>query len=141
MTTYRIYYDPEGMQELCALSPFNLKNDLKNISEEELNSILEELANELQKNGAPPPAIVPLYWGIGRKAGYGKIRVVDVGRSAGKSNGYRCIALFDIDNKFVFLLHVYRHGHGEDKNISQKDKNKLRNLVDQYIESMNSGKS
>ena len=63
--------------------------------------------------------------------------MVDVARLSGKSHGYRCIALFDTDKKFVFLLHVYRHGHGEDQNISKKERNMLRNLVDQYVESMN----
>lgn len=49
-----------------------------------------------------------------------KIRVLDVARDAGKSNGYRCIVLVDYVNNAVFLLHLYRHGHGESDNITLK---------------------
>ena len=137
MATYRVYCDPENMQELCALSPFNLIKDLKNIQEDELNNILTEIGNELHYSVNNPPTVAPLYWSKERRASYSKIRVMDVSRTAGKSNGYRCIVLVDTKIKSAFVLHIYRHGHGEDKNISKHEKNKLRILVDEYVKSMN----
>ena len=137
MITYRVYCDPDGMQDLCALSPFNLKKDLKNLSKDELNSILEEIGNEIRHDLDHPPIVSPQYWSKDRSAVYSKIRVVDVARSTGKSNGYRCITLIDAKNKLAFVLHIYRHGHGEDQNISKNEKNVLRKLVDQYVEDMN----
>lgn len=137
MTTYRVFCDPDGMQELCALSPFNLKNDLKGITKDELEDILEEIGNELRYSVNHPPTVIARYWGKGRRALYSKIRVMDVARFAGKSNGYRCIVLIDLENNYAFVLHIYRHAHGEDKNISRKEENMLRILVDEYVNSMN----
>ena len=58
-------------------------------------------------------------------------------RDAGKSNGYRCIMLVDTLNRHAFLLHIYRHGHGEDKNIDKKSENQLKKLVDEYSKALN----
>lgn len=137
MATYRVYCDPEGMRELCALSPYNLKKDIKNISEKELNSISEEIANELRYGLNRPPVNVPQYWGKTRQVLYSKIRTMDDARDAGKSNGYRCIVLIDNENQCAFVLHIYRHSHGENDNVSKTDKNKLRRLVDEYTSSLN----
>ena len=70
------------------------------------------------------------------KVSCAKIRTMDIEREVGKSNGYRCIVLADNINKCAFLLHVYRHGHGEDENISHSDKNKLKKLVKEYSDSL-----
>ena len=49
-----------------------------------------------------------------------------------KSNGYRCIVLVDYVHSSAFLLHIYRHAHGEAENISRSDRNQLDGLVDEY---------
>ena len=101
-----------------------------------MDRIAEELGNEIHAGIERPPTTTALYWGKGRKATYAKIRVLDVVRDAGKSNGYRCIVLVDYVNNAAFLLHLYRHEHGEKDNISRSDKNTLRKLVDEYVASL-----
>ena len=124
------------MQELLQKTPFNLKKDLKDMSDELIQEIAEEIANELQQGIDHPPSIVAPFVDKERKAAWVKVRIVDVQRESGKSNGYRCIALVDMINRHAFLLHLYRHGHGEDKDISKKDKNKLKALVQEYANSL-----
>ena len=34
MGTFRVYYDPAALEELCRRTPYNLKKDLKNIDEQ-----------------------------------------------------------------------------------------------------------
>ena len=134
MNKFSVYYDPEGMDEICKRSPYNLKKDLKHISEEERKRIAQNVADELYQGANRPPVTAMMYWGLGRKAAYGKIRVVDVENDDGKSNGYRCITLVDMVNNRAFLLHVYKHGN--DDKITNQDKNKLKKLVDEYVESL-----
>ena len=121
MGTFRVYYDPAALEELCRRTPYNLKKDLKNIDEQGLDR---------------PPTAVSLHWGRKRQATCAKIRVVDVRRDAGKSNGYRCIVLVDYVHSSAFLLHIYRHAHGEAENISRSDRNQLDGLVDEYERSL-----
>ena len=83
-----------------------------------------------------PPTAVSLHWGRNRHASCAKIRVVDVRREAGKSKGYRCIVLVDYVHSGAFLLHIYRHAHGEEENISRSDRNQLDKLVDEYERSL-----
>lgn len=125
------------MENLNTLSPFNLKKDLKKISPECILSISEEIAHELIIGPNRPPNVIAKYWGKHNAAAWVKIKIVDVEREAGKSNGYRCIVLVDTLNRHAYLLHVYRHGHGEDKNIDKKSENKLRELVDEYSRALN----
>lgn len=136
MSKFSVYCDPDGMEELCRLSPFNLKKDLKSINKEELNKILENVANELYQGVQRPPASSMMYWSPDRKAAYGKIRTVDVEHDDGKSNGYRCIALVDMINYRAFVLHIYKHGKGKDDDVSDNAKNKLKNLVNEYVQSL-----
>lgn len=136
MGKFTVYCDPIGMEELCNLSPYNLKKDLKSIKNEELDQILEDVANELYQGVDRPPASSMIYWHNQRKAGYAKIRTVDVRCDDGKSNGYRCITLVDIINHRAFVLHIYKHGKGKDDNISNAAKNQLRKLVDEYVNSL-----
>ena len=53
MNKFVVYCDPEGMKELCDLSPYNLKKDLKNISEDELkgkdDKISKRAGNQLRE--------------------------------------------------------------------------------------------
>ena len=143
MNKFKVYCNPEEMEELCALSPFNLKKDLKNLKkdikdfdDEELNRILEEIANELYYGINRPPSSVALYWHLSRKAAYAKIKTVDIVRDSGKSNGYRCIVLIDVIHYSAFVLHLYRHSHGEKDNISHAEQNQMKKLVDEYVESL-----
>lgn len=129
--------DDEAMEELLKKTPFNLKKDLKGMSENLILDIGVEIANELHYSIDRPPNLVARYFGKDRKAAWVKIKVVDVQRDAGKSNGYRCITLVDTINRHAFLLHLYRHGHGEDKNISRSEEKTLNKLVDEYTESLN----
>lgn len=137
MSTYNVHYDPEEMEELNTLSPFNLKKDLKEISAETILYISEEIAHELLNGLNRPPNVIAKYWGKRNAAVWVKIKTLDVERDAGKSNGYRCIMLVDTLNRHAFLLHIYRHGHGEDKNIDKKSENQLRKLVDEYSKALN----
>ena len=104
MGTFRVYYDPAALEELCRRTPYNLKKDLKNIDEQTRQEIAEELANEIYLGLDRPPTAVSLHWGRKRQATCAKIRVVDVRRDAGKSNGYRCIVLVDYVHSSAFLL-------------------------------------
>lgn len=128
--------DDEAMQELLRKTPFNLKKDLKGMSDELIQEIAEEIANELYYGINRPPNVVARFIGKRGKAAWVKIKTVDVQRDSGKSNGYRCIALVDTINKHAFLLHVYRHAHGEDKNIDKKAENALKLLVEEYVDSL-----
>ena len=141
MPVFRVYYDPDQTEELWRRSPYNLRRDLKGISESELCRIAQEIGDELRNGAFDRPSAAWLYWGGQRKAAYAKIRVVDVSRSKGKSSGYRCIVLVDFVNNSAYMLHLYRHGHGENDNITKSDSNKLKGLVDEYIDSllMNNG--
>lgn len=137
MGKYNVHYDPEEMEQLNALSPFNLKKDLKEISLDSLLFISEEIAQELLNGLNRPPNVIAKYWGKHNVAAWVKIKTLDVERDSGKSNGYRCIMLVDTLNRHAFLLHIYRHGHGEDKNIDKKSENELRKLVDEYSKALN----
>lgn len=132
MSKYSVHFDPAEMEDLNRLSPFNLDKDLKGMSEETIVSISEEIANELKNGINKPPTLVLRYLAKLKNAAWVKIKTVDVERDAGKSNGYRCIVLVDIINKHAYLLHLYRHAHGEDKDIDQKSQNKLKKLVEEY---------
>lgn len=134
MGKYSVHACPEELVELK--TPFNLKNDLKGISNDKRDSIAEEIANELIQGLNRPPSSVIVYWAKTHDVAWIKIRIGDSDREAGKSNGYRCILLVDEINKHAFLLHIYRHAHGEDKEISQASKNALKNLVDDYSNSL-----
>lgn len=136
MDKYFVYCDPDALEELCSRTPYNLKKDLKNIDETTLAKIAEDVANEVYYGIQRPPTIVSLRWSKKRQTACAKIRVVDVARDAGKSNGYRCIVLVDFVNHCIFLLHVYRHGHGEEENIDKKSQNMLDKLVDEYADSL-----
>ena len=140
MDKFAVHYSPddEAMEELLSRTPFNLKKDLKGMSDELIQEIAEEIANELHHNIESRLNSIAGFIGKGRKAAWVKIRVVDVQRDAGKSHGYRCIALVDMFNRHAFLLHLYRHAHGERDNISDREKNKLKALVEEYTESLNS---
>lgn len=136
MNRFSVYYDPAALEELCRRTPYNLKKDLKDIDDLTITSIAEELANEIYSGIQRPPTAVSLHWGKKRQAACAKIRVVDVARDAGKANGYRCIVLVDYVNHCAFLLHLYRHGHGEMDNIDKKAQNMLDKLVDEYEASL-----
>lgn len=135
MNKISVYCEAEKTAELWEKTNYNLKKDLKNISDDELNDIAVEIGNEIT-NGYDRPAATAIYWGFKRKANYAKIRVIDEKRDTGKSGGYRCIVLVDYVNNCAFLLHIYRHGHGVDDELTRSDKNKLKKLVDEYIDSL-----
>lgn len=137
MEKYYIHYDPDEMTDLVNISPFSLKKDLKRLRDNEIDEIAEELANELHVGINRPPTVVPVYFSSDRKAACVKVRVDDVGRNKGKSNGYRCISLVDIYNRHAYILHIYRHGSGEDKNISDIARNRLKEMVRQYSVELN----
>ena len=136
MEKFSVYYDPSALEELSQYTPYNLKKDLKNIDEGTLADIAEEIANEIYQGLDRPPTAVALRWSKKRQTACAKIRVVDVNRDAGKSNGYRSIVLVDYVHHSAFLLHLYRHGHGENDNISKRDQNTLNKLVDMYAQSL-----
>ena len=136
MEKFSVYYDPDDLEELGQYTPYNLKKDLKNIDEDTLADIAEDIANEIHQGLDRPPTAVALRWSKKRQAACAKIRVVDVNRDAGKSNGYRSIVLVDYVHHSAFLLHLYRHGHGENDNISRRDQNALNKLFDMYAQTL-----
>ena len=124
------------MAELCERSPFQLKKDLKELSDTALADIQEHVANELCYGKAHPPTYANIYVHPSKKCLCAKIRTEDAERNAGKSGGYRCIVLIDNVNQCAYILHIYRHSHGERDNISQHDRNMLRALVDAYADAL-----
>lgn len=128
-------------EEFIKFTPYNIIRDIKKqkLSKQELAEIALSVGDEL-KHGAGRPAYEILYWEEQHRANYSKIRVDDEKRNNGKSKGFRCIVLVDNINRYGFILHLYRHAHGEDENISAKEKNKLRILVDEYIIELNGEK-
>lgn len=136
MSKISVYYDVEKTAELWEKTTFNLKKDLKDISNDDLKDIAEEIGHEIENGIDRPPITSALYWGIKRKANYAKIRVADEKHDSGKSSGYRCIVLVDYVHNSAFLLHIYKHGQGKDDELTKTDKNKLRKLVDEYVESL-----
>lgn len=139
MEKFCVYYDPVALEELGKYTPYNLKKDIKDIDEETLADIAKDIADEIYQGLDRPPTAVALRWSKKRQAACAKIRVVDVDRDAGKSNGYRSIVLVDYAHHSAFLLHLYRHGHGENENISKSDRNMLNKLVEVYAQSLEAG--
>lgn len=136
---YIVYGDPGIIDEEFNDSPFSLKKDLKGISKEVQNKILENIANDLYnaENGKP---LIKLYvcthcihiFCI-------KLRVADEERDNGKSGGYRAIVLVNEKDYYAFLLHLYRHSHGEKDNISKQAKNRIVKIVDSYYDALSKG--
>ena len=138
---YKVSLNFEEIQEeFKPFTPYNIIKDIKRqkLRKEELARIAQNIAEEL-KMGENRPSYQVIYWGEERKANYSKLRSDDKERGEGKSYGYRCIVLVDNINHFGYLLHIYRHGHGENENISASDRNKLKELVDEYIKELNGG--
>lgn len=113
------------------LSPFNLTKDTKDITDEELNDIAINIANELRMGTRGKTYITMYVCQQDNLINYSKIRCEDSTRKKGKSNGYRCIVLVDGKSHTGFILHIYRHGKGAD-NITHKEQNALKKLVEQY---------
>lgn len=72
MSKFSVYYNPEDLEPLYSLSPYNLKRDIKTIDRSELDRIAEEIGNEVRNGINRPPATTALYWAINRKAAYAK---------------------------------------------------------------------
>ena len=74
MSKFAVHYcpDDEAMQELLQKTPFNLKKDLKDMSDELIQEIAEEIANELQQGIDHPPSIVAPFVDKERKAAWVK---------------------------------------------------------------------
>lgn len=54
MSKFSVYYNPEDLEPLYSLSPYNLKRDIKTIDRTELDRIAEEIGNEV-RNGINRP--------------------------------------------------------------------------------------
>ena len=131
---YNVVNDAQTIDEqFGSLSPFNLKKDIKEISDEQLTEIAENIANELKYGPHGDTYNITYKSTENNKVNYSKIRCEDNARKKGKSSGYRCIVLVDNESYYGFILHIYRHSHGEDKNISKRDKNALKKLVETYV--------
>ena len=132
---YSVIYDFNVIDEnFGSLSPYNLSKDCKGVSATELADIANNIVDEL-KYGPRTPAYVHIYKSKKDKdVSYSKIRCADKTRNEGKSKGYRCVILVDNKLHVGYLLHLYKHSSGED-DISKKDKNTLKNLVESYVQS------
>lgn len=113
-------------------SPFRLKSDAKNhdLCQEDLKKIAKELAEEII-NGFDRKSCSAQYWAFNHQINYAKIRVVDMERKKGKSNGYRCVVLCDMIENEGYLLHIFNHNDKD--NLSPTEKTKLKALVNQYV--------
>ncbi len=131
---YNVVNDADTIDgQFGSLSPFNLKKDIKDISDIQLKDIADDVANDL-KYGPHGDTYNILYTSKeNSQINFSKVRCEDHERKRGKSNGYRCIVLVDNESHYGFILHIYRHGHGENKNISTSDKNALKKLVETYV--------
>lgn len=47
MSKWKVYYNPEELKELYSRTSYNLKKDIKDIKEEQLQDISEEIARQL----------------------------------------------------------------------------------------------
>lgn len=56
MSKFSVYYNPEDLEPLYSLSPYNLKRDIKTIDRSELDRIAEEIGNEVRNGINRPPA-------------------------------------------------------------------------------------
>ena len=132
---YEIVIDPMTIEKELSLSPYNLKKDMKDINNNDEKAIVSGLRYELI-NG-PGRGSYAICYKCKRdiRIHYAKIRVPDEKRNRGKSGGYRVISLIDSDIQYCFVLHIYRHAHGEDNDISKNDKNSLEKLVEEYYNS------
>ena len=134
---YSVVSDFRTVQEQFKdLSPYNIIKECKDLSieEKDYDQIANEIADELA-NGSGRPANTDLYITSNRKASFAKIKIVDINTNNGKSKGFRCIVLNDKENKIGYLLHIYKHAQGID-NISDKEKNCLRKLTEEYVKSL-----
>ena len=52
MEKFSVYYDPDALEELGKHTPYNLKKDLKNIDEDTLTDIAEDIAMCFHKEDA-----------------------------------------------------------------------------------------
>lgn len=133
---YSVVSDFKTVQEEFAdLSPYNIIKDCKELSikENDYYQIANEIADELA-NGAGRPANIDLYISKNGKASFAKVKIIDIKTNKGKSSGYRCIVLNDRINRIGYLLHIYKHSQGID-NISDKEKNSLKKLTEDYVSS------
>lgn len=130
---YKVYANGDDIWRVFGSdSPFNLKSDEKSMRGDEIRRIEKEIADILESRSLGESFKSMRYSSLTRDIMLAKIRVSDPMRNKGKSNGYRCIVLVDRCNYLGFVLHIYRHGHGEDKNISQSEKNSVNKLLEQY---------
>ena len=134
MSKWKVYYNPEELKELYSRTSYNLKKDIKDIKEEQLQDISEEIARQLHFGFVK--GSTEIYFGKKRKASYAKIRIIDCKKEEGKSSGFRCIVLIDYTHEAAFMMHLYKHGKKAADRIKQGEKNKLKALVDDYIESI-----
>lgn len=135
IVTYKIVIDADVIDEQFGnYSPYNLKRDLKNISEKEITYIANEIGDEIYR-GPERPAYAVIYKStVNRNINFSKIRCEDKKRNKGKSGGYRCIVLIDEINRLGYILHIYSHSNFDD--ITTNEKNKLRVLIEEYVKSM-----
>lgn len=126
--------DAEVIEEVFKTSPYNLKNDIRDLTETQIKKIETAVGEEIMHGFGRNECA--LLYKIGTKlfVGYAKIRCGDEKRNVGKSNGYRCIVIVDKYNNCAFILHVYTHAKKD--NLSHKEKNSLRKIVDEYYESI-----
>lgn len=135
MKKYSIIIDPDFIENEIRISPYNLRKDLKDISIEAYREIGSNILNELILGPGRPSNSICYRCKNNICIYYSKIRIKDLERNKGKSGGYRIISLVDEEDLFCFVLHIYRHAHGEDNDISKNDKNKLERIVEEYYKS------
>lgn len=129
---YTIVIDPHINEYEFELSPYNLKKDIKGMTTGKQKSIATSITYELMNGPGRPSYSICYRCQNDIRIHYAKIRISDSDSNKGKTGGYRIISLIDDDIKYCFVLHIYKHAHGEDNDISKSDKNLLEKLVEEY---------
>ncbi len=134
MAKYNVFHDADAIDEAFSNSPFKLKKDVKDLSETELDDIAKCIGDELIQGFGRDACVLLYNKGQEYVLGFAKVRCGDKKHKKGKSNGYRCIVLVDSENELAYLLHIFTHSVKD--NISKKETNRLKKLVDEYIVSI-----
>ena len=126
---YTVVSDPKEILTLLSNNPFSYERSLSNlkIDDDSLLEITDRVRDELKKGG-------PRGKGFRRVAGdLNHVGVADIrigDENTGKRNGYRVFVLVVPQLKKAFILEIKKHLKDlEDTNVSNKEKEKLRQLI------------
>lgn len=116
------------------ITPFNLKWEIKSLSNEQKNDIKHNIGAHIMQGVSNSYKELIIETINKRKITISKLKITDRSSNKGKSSGFRCIVLVDNLNFLCILLHIYKHSDKD--NITKSEKNKLRNMLEHYVSSL-----